>query len=43
MNTKITSMKRAFVLIWHGLTALLAGISAIFHAGDLCNWYSFFC
>lgn len=31
MNTKITSMKRAFVLIWHGLTALLAGIA---------NWFT---
>ena len=31
MNTKITSMKRAFVLFWHGLTALLAGIA---------NWFT---
>lgn len=23
MRTKITSMKRAFILFWHGLTALL--------------------
>ena len=31
MNTKITSMKRAFILFWHGLTALLAGIA---------NWFT---
>ena len=31
MRTKITSMKRAFVLFWHGLTALLAGIA---------NWFT---
>ena len=29
--TKITSMKRAFILFWHGLTALLAGIA---------NWFT---
>ena len=28
---KITSMKRAFILFWHGLTALLAGIA---------NWFT---
>ena len=31
MKTKITSMKRAFILFWHGLTALLAGIA---------NWFT---
>ena len=31
MRTKITSMKRAFILFWHGLTALLAGIA---------NWFT---
>lgn len=31
MRTKITSMKRAFTLFWHGLTALLAGIA---------NWFT---
>lgn len=31
MNTKITSMKRAFILFWHGLTALFAGIA---------NWFT---
>ena len=30
-STKITSMKRAFILFWHGLTALLAGIA---------NWFT---
>lgn len=29
-NTKITSMKRAFTLCWHGLTALLAGTAGWF-------------
>ena len=31
MRTKITSMKRAFILFWHGLTALLVGIA---------NWFT---
>lgn len=31
MKTKITSMKRAFILFWHGLTSLLAGIA---------NWFT---
>ena len=31
MRTKITSMKRAFILFWHGLTALLTGIA---------NWFT---
>lgn len=31
MKTKITSMKRAFILFWHGLTALIAGIA---------NWFT---
>lgn len=31
MKTKITSMKRAFILFWHGLTALLTGIA---------NWFT---
>ena len=31
MKTKITSMKRAFILFWHGLTALLSGIA---------NWFT---
>ena len=31
MKTKITSMKRAFILFWHGLTALLVGIA---------NWFT---
>ena len=31
MRTKITSMKRAFILFWHGLSALLAGIA---------NWFT---
>lgn len=30
MKTKITSMKRAFTLFWHGLTALLAGTAGWF-------------
>ncbi|MDO4932779.1 MAG: WG repeat-containing protein [Prevotellaceae bacterium] len=31
MRTKITSMKRVFILFWHGLTALLVGIA---------NWFT---
>lgn len=31
MKTKITSMKRAFILFWHGLTSLLAGMA---------NWFT---
>lgn len=31
MKTKVTSMKRAFMLFWHGLTALFAGIA---------NWFT---
>ena len=31
MKTKITSIKRAFILFWHGLTALLTGIA---------NWFT---
>ena len=31
MRMKITSMKRAFILFWHGLTALLVGIA---------NWFT---
>lgn len=30
MKTKMTSMKRAFILFWHGLTALLAGVASWF-------------
>jgi len=30
MRTKITSMKRAVILFWHGLTALLTGIAGWF-------------
>lgn len=31
MKTSMTSMKRAFILFWHGLTSLLAGIA---------NWFT---
>ncbi len=31
MRAKITSMKRAFILFWHGLTVLLTGIA---------NWFT---
>ena len=31
-RTKTKSMKRAFCLFWHGLTALLAGIANLFAA-----------
>jgi len=31
MKTKITSMKRAFILFWHGLTALFVGVA---------NWFT---
>lgn len=34
MRTKITSMKRAFILFWHGLTALLVGIANLVY-GDI--------
>lgn len=30
MKTKITSMKRAFILFWHGLTTLFVGIASWF-------------
>ena len=31
MKTKIMTMKRAFILFWHGLTALFMGIA---------NWFT---